>query len=78
MPVVIPDGLEEAWLEPVDGPALRALEPLMAPWDPAAWEAVKLETLPGAGRGPGGAAEAGGAAEQLDLLEGPLGDSVSR
>ena len=28
MPVVIPDGLEEAWLESVDGPALRALEPL--------------------------------------------------
>ena len=47
MPVVIPDGLEEAWLEPADGPALRALEPLMAPWDPAAWEAVKLERMPG-------------------------------
>ncbi|WP_216901180.1 SOS response-associated peptidase [Synechococcus sp. CCY 9618] len=47
MPVVIPDGLEEAWLEPVDGPALRALEPLMAPWDPADWEAVKLERMPG-------------------------------
>ena len=43
MPVVIPVGLEEAWLEPSDGPALRALEPLLAPWDPAPWEAVRLE-----------------------------------
>jgi len=43
MPVVIPDGLEEAWLAPADGPALRALEPLMAPWEPVGWEAVKLE-----------------------------------
>jgi len=47
MPVVIPDGLEEAWLEPSDGPALRALEPLLDPWDPAAWQAVKLEAMPG-------------------------------
>jgi putative SOS response-associated peptidase YedK len=47
MPVLIPDGLEEAWLEAVDGPGLRALEPLMAPWDPAAWEAVKLEPTTG-------------------------------
>ena len=46
MPVVIPQGLEEAWLEPTDGPGLRALEPLMGPWDPAAWEAVKLERMP--------------------------------
>lgn len=43
MPVVIPDGLEEPWLAALDGPGLRALVPLMAPWDPAAWEAVKLE-----------------------------------
>jgi len=27
----------------VDGPALRALEPLLAPWEPVGWEAVKLE-----------------------------------
>jgi putative SOS response-associated peptidase YedK len=45
MPVVIPDGLEQAWLEPADGAALRALEPLMAPWDPATWEAVRLERV---------------------------------
>lgn len=43
MPVLIPAGLEEAWLEPNDGPALRALEPLLAPWDPAGWEAVWLD-----------------------------------
>lgn len=43
MPVVIPTGLEEAWLEAMDGPALRALEPLLQPWDPVGWEAVKLE-----------------------------------
>ncbi|KEF42922.1 MAG: hypothetical protein ER33_03385 [Cyanobium sp. CACIAM 14] len=65
MPVVIPDGLEEAWLESVDGPALRALEPLMAPWDPAAWEAVKLERLPGET-----------ALQQLDLLAHPPGETA--
>ena len=43
MPVVIPDGLEEAWLGATDGPGLRALEPLMGPWDPAAWVALKVE-----------------------------------
>jgi putative SOS response-associated peptidase YedK len=43
MPVLIPEGLEEAWLEATDGPGLRALEPLMGPWDPAAWVAVKVE-----------------------------------
>jgi putative SOS response-associated peptidase YedK len=60
MPVVIPDGLEQAWLEPDDGPSLRALQPLMAPWEPHAWEAMKLELQPpeaadrdGAGGRPG-------------------------
>jgi putative SOS response-associated peptidase YedK len=43
MPVTIPEGLEEAWLAPCDGPALRALEPLLAPWDPAGWEAIRPE-----------------------------------
>lgn len=46
MPVVIPDGLEEAWLEPCDGPALRALQPLMGMWDPASWQAEPLERMP--------------------------------
>ena len=79
MPVVIPDGLEQAWLEPADGPALRALEPLMAPWDPAAWEAVKLEISPVAGgpvpgspavEGPvaGDCAAGGPGPQQLNLL----------
>ena len=37
MPVILPDGLEQAWLEMKDGPALRALEPLLSGWDPAEW-----------------------------------------
>jgi len=37
MPVLIPEGLEQPWLDPVDGPGLRALEPLLEPWDPAGW-----------------------------------------
>lgn len=45
MPVVIPMGLEEAWLAPVDGPGLRALEPLMAPWDPSAWQLTPLDRI---------------------------------
>jgi putative SOS response-associated peptidase YedK len=46
MPVVIPDGLEEAWLAAGDGANLRALEPLMEPWNPVEWEAVKLKQMP--------------------------------
>ena len=40
MPVILPDGLEEAWMAPADGPGLRALEPLLGGWDPAGWEVV--------------------------------------
>jgi putative SOS response-associated peptidase YedK len=64
MPVVIPDGLEEPWLAPADGPGLRTLEPLMAPWDPAAWEAVKLDVGPDRNR----TASMAGKPGQLDLL----------
>ena len=39
MPVVIPNGLEQAWLEPTDGHGLRALEPLLLPWDGGDWQA---------------------------------------
>ena len=39
MPVIVPDGLEQAWLETKDGPGLRALEPLLQGWDPAGWTA---------------------------------------
>jgi hypothetical protein len=42
MPVLIPDGLEQAWLAPVHGAELRALEPLMQPWEPEGWRAVPL------------------------------------
>ena len=63
MPVVIPDGLEEAWLGATDGPGLRALEPLMGPWDPAAWEAVKLE--------PATLRPAGSAENSLSTIAGP-------
>jgi putative SOS response-associated peptidase YedK len=38
MPVLIPAGLEAAWLAPVHGAELRALEPLMEPWDPVGWQ----------------------------------------
>lgn len=51
MPALIPDGLEEPWLADADGPSLRALEPLLQPWDPAGWEAVKLKTQQGAAPG---------------------------
>jgi putative SOS response-associated peptidase YedK len=60
MPVVIPDGLEQAWLEPDDGPSLRALQPLMEAWEPAAWEAVKLQPQPRPSSSPSGAPIADG------------------
>tara|TARA_B100000614_G_scaffold75497_1_gene67453 strand:- start:1816 stop:2466 length:651 start_codon:yes stop_codon:yes gene_type:complete len=44
MPVVIPEGLEEAWMAPVHGQQLRALEPLLAPWDPSGWEVVNKQS----------------------------------
>ena len=37
MPVIVPAGLEQAWLEAKDGPGLRALEPLLQGWDPQGW-----------------------------------------
>ena len=40
MPVLIPEGLEQAWMASLDGQGLRALEPLLSPWDPSGWEAV--------------------------------------
>ena len=40
MPVLIPQGLEEAWMSVLDGQQLRALEPLLSPWDPSGWEVV--------------------------------------
>jgi len=40
MPVILPDGLEEAWMALCDGPGLRALEPLLEGWDPQGWELV--------------------------------------
>jgi putative SOS response-associated peptidase YedK len=48
MPVLIPDGLEQAWLAPVHGAELRALEPLMQPWDPEGWQAAPLRARPAA------------------------------
>ena len=42
MPVVVPDGLEEAWLTPGDGNHRRALEPMLAPWHGDAWVAEAL------------------------------------
>jgi putative SOS response-associated peptidase YedK len=43
MPVILPDGLEQPWLEATDGPGLRALQPLMAGWDPSDWFVVPPE-----------------------------------
>jgi hypothetical protein len=45
MPVLIPAGLEEPWLAPADGPGLRALEPLLEPWDSAGWHAQRLDRV---------------------------------
>ncbi|QEY33419.1 SOS response-associated peptidase [Synechococcus sp. RSCCF101] len=42
MPVIIPDGLEEAWLASCSGADLAALAPLMQPWDPGEWRADPL------------------------------------
>ena len=42
MPVLIPEGLEQAWCEPLDGPGLRALEPLLQGWDPQGWRAEQI------------------------------------
>ena len=39
MPVILPEGLEQPWLEAKDGPGLRALEPLLQGWQPAGWVA---------------------------------------
>jgi hypothetical protein len=43
--VVIMDGWEEAWLLPEEAAELRGLEVLMAPWDPAGWDAIPLDRL---------------------------------
>ena len=47
MPVTIPHGLEEAWMAPADGHQLRALEPLLNPWDPSGWLLEEPESLQG-------------------------------
>ena len=46
MPVILPNGLEQAWLEARDGPGLRVLEPLLAGWDPAGWVAEPPRSKP--------------------------------
>jgi putative SOS response-associated peptidase YedK len=55
MPVVVPDGAETAWLGAADGPGLRALAPLLEPWDPSGWEAL----LPGTDAAAGGREQEG-------------------
>ena len=37
MPVIIPAGLEEVWLEPGDNAHRRALEPMLEPWSAEGW-----------------------------------------
>ena len=51
MPVILPNGLEQAWLEARDGPGLRVLEPLLAGWDPAGWVAEPPRAKPAQRRG---------------------------
>ena len=69
MPVILPDGLEDAWLAPTDGAGLRALEPLLRGWEPAAWQADPMGTGATAAREATVAArEADRAAAQLDLF----------
>ena len=43
MPVIIPEGLEEAWLLPGDGHHRRALEPMLAPWPCDGWIAKVVQ-----------------------------------
>ena len=47
MPVIIPNGLEEDWIAPIkDGPALKALEPIMSGWCPDGWIAEQINKSP--------------------------------
>ncbi|SBO44428.1 SOS response-associated peptidase [Cyanobium sp. NIES-981] len=46
MPAVIPEGLEQPWLAAGDGAELRALEPLLEPWEPAEWVVEPLPRAP--------------------------------
>ena len=44
MPVIIPNGLEEEWIEPVkDGLELKALEPILNGWSAVEWMAEPIE-----------------------------------
>ena len=52
MPVLIPAGLERPWLAPVHGAELRALEPLLEPWDPAGWQMEPIAATPAAAKPP--------------------------
>lgn len=55
MPVLIPAGLEEAWMAPSNGAELRALEPLLSGWAPHGWQARPLTSA----RAPAGSAVQG-------------------
>lgn len=37
MPVIMPTGLEEVWLQPGDASHRRMLEPMLESWDPKGW-----------------------------------------
>ncbi len=45
MPVIIPNGLEEIWLEEGDGRHLRALEPMLEPWETNGWTQTPRQDL---------------------------------
>ena len=46
MPVVIPNGLEEAWLEAGDHSHRKALEAMLTPWDATGWKRDGERQLP--------------------------------
>lgn len=69
MPVILPDGLEQPWLEARDGPGLRVLEPLLAGWDPAGWVAEPPSPRPARGRPTQGRSGPADGAQQLPLFQ---------
>ena len=69
MPVILPNGLEQAWLEARDGPGLRVLEPLLGGWDPSGWVAEPPSPRPSRARLTQGRSDPADGAQQLPLFK---------